>query len=236
MADWDKIKNEYITTNISQRAISQKYGVSFNTLKERAAKEQWAQQRPNAPQKTRKPPQKYKPNWIKIRNEYISTNISQREIAKKYHVSINTLICRANKEEWGRHKREQVAEVTKRTQQLAAERLANKEVNRIERINNAPDRLLQKIEEATEELDRVMLKSRTRTKKSQQVEDKYIEKVIEDEDIRYKKGVVSKKALKQLTSALKDIKEITANETIGKVEVDKDPITRALEELANGDK
>jgi transposase len=40
--DWLKIKTEYETTTISQRKIAEKYGVSFNTLKDRANKEKWA--------------------------------------------------------------------------------------------------------------------------------------------------------------------------------------------------
>lgn len=43
MADvnWLAIKNEYINTNISYRKLAEKYGVSFNTLKDKAVKENW---------------------------------------------------------------------------------------------------------------------------------------------------------------------------------------------------
>jgi hypothetical protein len=41
-ADWIKIKVEYETTNTSYRKIAEKYGVSFNTLKDRAKREEWA--------------------------------------------------------------------------------------------------------------------------------------------------------------------------------------------------
>lgn len=43
--DWDSIKQEYITTKISYRAISKKCGVSFNTLKGRAIRENWLEKR-----------------------------------------------------------------------------------------------------------------------------------------------------------------------------------------------
>ncbi|MCD8086476.1 MAG: hypothetical protein LUF28_09205 [Clostridiales bacterium] len=39
--DWTKIKTEYITTNISQRALAAKYGVSKSTLAKRSSEEQW---------------------------------------------------------------------------------------------------------------------------------------------------------------------------------------------------
>lgn len=43
--DWSLIKLEYETTLISQRDISLKYNVSFNTLKVRANREHWLQNR-----------------------------------------------------------------------------------------------------------------------------------------------------------------------------------------------
>lgn len=44
MADdgkWAAIRQEYITTNTSYRALAAKHGVSFSTLKQRAKREQW---------------------------------------------------------------------------------------------------------------------------------------------------------------------------------------------------
>jgi len=40
--NWIKIRTEYETTSISYRKIAEKYGVSFNTLKDRAKREGWA--------------------------------------------------------------------------------------------------------------------------------------------------------------------------------------------------
>lgn len=39
--DWISIKNEYLNTGISQRKLAEKYGVSFDTLKDKANKERW---------------------------------------------------------------------------------------------------------------------------------------------------------------------------------------------------
>lgn len=41
-ADWSAIRAEYIAGGISQRKLAAKYGVSFNTLKDRANAERWA--------------------------------------------------------------------------------------------------------------------------------------------------------------------------------------------------
>ncbi|MBR2894342.1 MAG: hypothetical protein IKC03_01615 [Oscillospiraceae bacterium] len=43
--DWLKIKNEYISGGISYRKLAEKYGVSFPTLRDRATKEKWKDQR-----------------------------------------------------------------------------------------------------------------------------------------------------------------------------------------------
>ena len=45
MADWQKIKTEYITTNTSYRKLAQKYGVHYNAVANRAKQEGWISQR-----------------------------------------------------------------------------------------------------------------------------------------------------------------------------------------------
>ena len=45
MADWEKIKAEYITTDISVRDLAQKYGVHYTTIGKKASKEGWQELR-----------------------------------------------------------------------------------------------------------------------------------------------------------------------------------------------
>jgi len=45
VADWVSIKAEYITTDISTRALAEKSGVSYASLRRRAEKEHWADER-----------------------------------------------------------------------------------------------------------------------------------------------------------------------------------------------
>ena len=40
--DWDAIKQEYISTNISQRELAEKYGVSVSSLGKKCASEGWS--------------------------------------------------------------------------------------------------------------------------------------------------------------------------------------------------
>lgn len=52
MADWKKIKAEYITTNTSYRKLGEKYGVGYQTICHRAKAEQWGEQREQFTNKT----------------------------------------------------------------------------------------------------------------------------------------------------------------------------------------
>lgn len=45
MADWVAIKTEYVTGDISQRKLAEKYGVSLRAVANHAKAEEWAQQR-----------------------------------------------------------------------------------------------------------------------------------------------------------------------------------------------
>lgn len=50
--DWLAIKNDYINGHGSYRKLAEKYGVSFNTLKDRAVKERWSAERGEQHHKT----------------------------------------------------------------------------------------------------------------------------------------------------------------------------------------
>ncbi len=52
MADWNKIKTEYITKGTSYRKLAQKYGVGESTLFARASKERWVEQKEQHQSKT----------------------------------------------------------------------------------------------------------------------------------------------------------------------------------------
>ena len=52
MADWQKIKTEYITTDTSYRKLAQKYGVNATNIAKRASKEHWVEERKQNATKT----------------------------------------------------------------------------------------------------------------------------------------------------------------------------------------
>lgn len=45
MADWKKIKREYVQSSISTRALAGKHNVPYNTLRDRASLEKWTSAR-----------------------------------------------------------------------------------------------------------------------------------------------------------------------------------------------
>lgn len=49
--NWEKIKTEYITGDISQRKLAEKYGVPYSTLRDRARKDTWFKQRKKSREK-----------------------------------------------------------------------------------------------------------------------------------------------------------------------------------------
>ncbi len=52
MADWQKIKTEYITTNTSYRKLAAKHGISYQAICRRSQDEHWGEQREQHMNKT----------------------------------------------------------------------------------------------------------------------------------------------------------------------------------------
>ena len=156
-------------------------------------------------------------DWIKLRNEYINGNISYRKLAEKHGVSWQTLRDRAVKEKWFEKRKKQRDKIQKKTEQKTAEKLAEKEAQRQIRISNAADKLLEKIELATEQLDIFLAKDKF--KYTKQTKDTKTGKIIyvdvEEEKLKsVKTETIDRGEIKKLTSALKDLKDIqfTADE------------------------
>lgn len=154
-------------------------------------------------------------DWIKIRNEYINGNISYRKLAEKHGVSFSTMQGKAREEKWFEKRKAQRDKIEEKTIQKTAELLAQREADRLLRISNAADRLLEKIEEATEQLDQFIITNKVKQKEVKYVSDKAgfgkpekeIVKEVEDKRV-VKADHLDRLGLKQLTSALKDLRDI----------------------------
>ena len=70
-------------------------------------------------------------DWVTIRSEYISTQISTRDLAKKHGVSYSTLRKRAEKEAWAQLRSKQGRIVDALVAQKTAEAVSDAEADRI---------------------------------------------------------------------------------------------------------
>ena len=134
-------------------------------------------------------------DWKVIRDDYISSDMSYKDICQKHGVNYSALSKIASKEGWYKARKE----------------LSSRAVSREERILNISDSLLDKIEKSISELDRCIVKCKEKTKTLEYDYDtkKPINEVVEEkEDIQIIEGMIDKMGLKQLVSTLKDIKDI----------------------------
>lgn len=148
-------------------------------------------------------------NWQKIKTEYITTDTSYRKLAQKYGLNATTIAKRAGKEGWQSQRQHQASKTLSKA--LAAD--SKRKVDRMARIQDATDRLLDKIEIAISELDIQLVKE---THKEKVIEysnpdrpDKATKEIVhETEKIVEIASIIDRLGLKQLASALKDIKEV----------------------------
>lgn len=148
-------------------------------------------------------------DWTKIKTEYLTTDTSYRKLAQKYGVNATTIAKRASKEDWVSHRQQQASKVLSKTLAVATK----KKVDRLTRIQDATDKLLDKIEQAINELDRHLV---TESKKVKVIEYNNAERpdkptketITEQEKLIEYTSLIDKAGLKQIASALKDIKEV----------------------------
>lgn len=65
-------------------------------------------------------------NWDELKNEYINTNISQRELAKKYGVSATAVANKCKVQKWVEQKEKQLSKTCAKVEQKTAEKIAER--------------------------------------------------------------------------------------------------------------
>jgi len=152
-------------------------------------------------------------DWLSIKNEYINTSISYRKLAEKYGVSFATLQVRAKKEQWKIERDKQYDKVEAKVRQKTVDVIVKNEIKQIDRKYELSERLLDKLERAIEELDLSLVTNKRKTRVIEYKDDRAIGKptkevIDETEEILQIAAIVDRAGVKQLASALKDIKEI----------------------------
>ena len=144
-------------------------------------------------------------NWIMINNDYINGRGSYRKLADKYGISATSIGKRARLEGWAEQREKQLHKSYTKVAQKTADRIAEREADRVARLLGTTDKLQDALERAADELDRQMVKSRTRTRETvyggaQAPESgkPVKETVREEEQIEIAEGLIDRLGLQQL--------------------------------------
>ena len=143
--------------------------------------------------------------WQQMKAEYITTDISYRQLATKYGASYTNIQKVGHRHKWVEERNEFKSQCLKKSVDL----IADEESNRIARAIRIGDTMLDKIEESLRNIDQVSCKTTTTIKSMDVDEDGHaIEKTVTTEEFAVKKVQVDKAGLKQLSAVLKDLREI----------------------------
>ena len=148
-------------------------------------------------------------DWLAIKTEYITTDISYRKLADKYGIHYKVIADRGKAEGWV----EQRSQHRDKTLTKTLDKISAKQASKLARIDTLTDRLLDKVERAIEELDLQLFKHVDKTKEIEynnpERPDKPTKEVVhEEEKYLEARTIVDRQGLKQIASALRDIKEV----------------------------
>lgn len=154
-------------------------------------------------------------SWVNIEHEYV-TDIRKKpcsleSLAKKYVIPIQTITDQSAKGKWSEKRREYKEE----TKRKAIEKASDKDADRIARILQIADIATDKAEQALNELEQYVVRDKRKVRTVEYKDKNAIGKptkevVDEKESVRIEAGPVDRLGLSQVTSALKNIKELYA--------------------------
>ena len=178
-------------------------------------------------------------DWIRIRNEYISTDIGLRGLAEKHNIPLTTLRDRSRREGWVTMRDEQHHEIAQKTAQKTAEIVAKDEAGRVSRLLRIADRLMDKTERALDELDQLAVKHTEKVKTTVTAKDddgKPIRQEVEREivDLQTVQAIIDRKGLQQIANSAKAIKDILTATADENDSGSLDDLIAALREIGGG--
>lgn len=178
-------------------------------------------------------------DWIRIRNEYISTDIGLRGLAEKHNIPLTTLRDRSRREGWVAMRDEQHHEIAQKTAQKTAEIVAKDEAGRVARLLRIADQLMDKTERALKELDQQAVKHVEKVKTSISEEDddgKPIRREVEREIVSLEtiNSIVDRRGLQQIANSAKAIKDILSATEAENDSGSLDDLIAALREIGGG--
>ena len=152
-------------------------------------------------------------DWESAKAEYIAGGTSYRKLAEKYEVTLAVLRNVAQKEEWVKLKTQAQHKANTEIVRSVGKKKAKKTVDKLKRVSDLTDKLLDKLEQAIEELDIQLYKDVVKEKvieyNNELRPDKPTKETIhEEEKVIEVKTIVDRSGLKAIASSLRDIKEI----------------------------
>ena len=136
-------------------------------------------------------------DWLAIKTEYITTDISYRKLAEKHGIRYATIQKRGQEEGW----QELRDQFKTKTVSKTIEKLSEKKAKQAVKVGDLADKLLVKLEQAIEELDLKVTTHKIKTEKGSK------ETTVEFQTAE-EGGTVDRTGLRQLTGALKELKYI----------------------------
>jgi hypothetical protein len=136
-------------------------------------------------------------DWLKIKTEYITTDISYRKLAEKYGVHYQTICARSKAEGWVLLREQFRNKVITKTLEKNAEKTAKQAA----KVGDLADKLLIKLEKAIDELDLQVITHKIKTERGCTVETTEFRVAVPG-------GTVDRTGLRQLTGALNELKLI----------------------------
>ena len=148
-------------------------------------------------------------DWQAIKTEYITTDTSYRKLAHKYGIHYKVISDRGKNEKWVELRSQHKDKTLTKT----LDKISSKKADKMARIDDLADKLLEKLEQAITELDLQLYKHTDKTKVIEYNNDRRPDKptketIHEEEKLLEAKSIVDRQGLKQIASALKDIKEV----------------------------
>lgn len=149
-------------------------------------------------------------DWTKIKTEYITTDKSSyRKLSEKYGIPLGTIYKRAKRENWVDLKQQSYDKRVAKT----VDAVESRQIEKLERILNITDKLLDKIERAVDELDIQLCKKVEKTKvieyNNVDRPDKATKETIhEKEEILEVSTIIDRKGAQELAAAIKSLKEV----------------------------
>lgn len=142
--------------------------------------------------------------WEKIKTEYITSDISYRNLADKYGLVYGRLQKRGFDENWKGARMEYKENLLKKSIDL----ICDEQAERIARAVRIGDTMLDKVEESLKEIDMMLCKHTTTIETVEEIDGRAAGVKRSAEYFTKKKVSVDRAGLKQLASVLRDLREI----------------------------